>query len=289
MAGLPNESTEPTEDPSQTETEGQSEQAETEQTEAQEDLTKLMLKVNGQERPYDLSDREALARDLQIGLSANERYQEAAQQRQQLEALQAQFQGFGDMLRDNPFGVLEQLGLNPREVAEAYLQEQYGFEEMPEQERELIQRERQLAEREAQWEAQQAQIQQQREQQEQQQAEEQLYQGIINAVEGSTLPKSADTVKLMAKTMLEHGIQDPAIALRLVEDQQKQLLSHYLDQKDPAKLASLLGDKGTELVRKSLVEKVTGNPTPKSKPSSTQKPKEEVYLSEAEARAKLGI
>lgn len=282
MAGLPNEPTEPTEDPSQTETEGQSEQAETEQTGAQEDLNRLMLKINGQEREYDLSDREALARDLQIGLSANERYQEAAQQRQQLEALQAQFQDFGGMLRENPMGVLESLGLNPRDIAEAYLQDAYSMDELPQHERDLMERERQLADREAQWEAQQAYIQQQQEAAQQQQAEEQLYQGIFSAVEGSTLPINEHTVKLMAKTMLENQIQDPAIALRLVEEQQKQLLSHYLDQKDPQKLASILGDKGQQLIRKKLVQDVTGNPQPKPQKSAPLKKEAARFIDEDE-------
>lgn len=290
LAGLPNSSTVESTDVTREETTGQENTIESseEKIKNQEDLTKLLLKVNGSEREYDLSDREALARDLQISLSANERFQQAAEERKQLEALQEQFHGFGEMLRSNPFGVLEQLGLNPREIAEAYLEEQYGFEDMPEQERALVERERALAAREAEYQQYQAQMQQQQEQLAQQQAEEQLFQGIIQAVEQSTLPKNEDTVRLMAKTMLENQIDDPAIALRLVEDQQQKLLQHYLKQNDPEKLASLLGDKGQEMVRKSLVDKVSTQP--KSKPSSKNRNKaEEVYLSEAEARERLGL
>ncbi len=153
---------------------------------------KKKLKVGGKEIEVD---EDELVRRAQMGYSADEKWQEAAKMRKQMET-------FVSMLQEDPAAALEKMGFNVDEMAERRIEQRIQeMKKSPEQvEKEKIERElKQLkAEREQEKEVRrQAEIKQL-----QDRYAVELETEINSALETNQLPKSPYIVKRMADVMI---------------------------------------------------------------------------------------
>lgn len=161
------------------------------------------LKVGGKEVEVD---EDELVKRAQMGYSAEEKWQEAAKMRKQVES-------FIQLLQNDPAVALEKMGFNVDELAEKRIQQR--IEEMkksPEQlEKERIERE--LHELKAEREKERSEIQKR----EMERLQEQFAVEIENDIDGALndnklgLPKSPYVIKRIADTMIlamKHGYKD---------------------------------------------------------------------------------
>ena len=211
------------------------------------------LKVNGKtfNKKLDLSDEEAVKKELQMAAAGRQAMQEAAE-------LKKMYADELDRLRDpsKALSVLAELGLNPDELAEMHLQQR--IEEMkksPEQlEREKMQVELEEARKklqeqeEAAREAEIARL--------NQEAAIQLDEEISSAIEAhSDLPNTPRVVKQIADTMLwamENGYDDVKAedVLPTVKAEIKKEIAELMDQLPEEMMESFIGQKNLERMRK---------------------------------------
>lgn len=89
---------------------------------------KYKLKVDGEEieDEIDLSNEQEIVKRLQLAKAAQKRMQEAAQYRKQIEETEQDMSEFLENLKQNPLAVLKhpELGLDLRQIVEAYLEEE---------------------------------------------------------------------------------------------------------------------------------------------------------------------
>lgn len=90
---------------------------------------KYKLKVDGKEEEIEADDAE-LTTYLQKGIAAQKRFDEAAKARKEAEAKLAK-------LKDNPWDVIKELGLDPMEAASKFVIEQYELQQMTPEQRKL--------------------------------------------------------------------------------------------------------------------------------------------------------
>jgi len=210
-----------------------------EPAEPKEPPKKIKGKVNGKEVEYT---EEQLVRKAQLADAADEKFKEASQMKKDAVAIV-------EAIRSNPRAVLEQLGINFREVAETELGKDLEWETLPEGEREL----RELRDFKAQQEARQqeeAQTAEQRQQQEAfdaqtQQVAEQLDRDLTEALTNSKLPRSPMTVRTVTGLMLaarEKGYDlDAATAVDMAQEQTVSSINSITEQMDGAGIVQLLG------------------------------------------------
>jgi len=160
---------------------------------------KYNLKVNGKDKDFeiDLSNDDEVRKYLQRAVASDEKFQEAAMTRKQMEYLV-------DQLRTNPLGVLqhEALGINVKELAQKVMeQELEDLSKSPEQKRieELEKKLKGKEEREKTLEDEKRQEQMSRLEAQQSQA---LDDSISAAISNTSLPKSPYTVKRVVDTMI---------------------------------------------------------------------------------------
>ncbi len=211
---------------------------------------KKKLKVGGKEIEVD---EDELVRRAQMGYSADEKWQEAAKMRKQMET-------FVTMLQEDPAAALEKMGFNVDEMAERRIQQR--IEEMkksPEQvEKEKIERElKQLkAEREQEKEV--------RRQSEIKQLQDryavELESEINTALESNQLPKSPYIVKRMADVMIyamKNKIPNFSAkkALEIVESEVREELNKMYEVAPDEVFEKLVGKDRLNKYRKSKVTK----------------------------------
>jgi len=253
-------------------------------------------------------DEEEVARGYLHAREANKRFQEAAAERKAAEKAKEEAKKLAEerfeKLKSDPFSVLAELGLNPRELSEEYLIRQLEKEMMSPEQKEKLDLEEKLksyeqkeAERKAEEEARAEQAKKEQEQQEitslrKKYAEE--YQGsFINALDKAGLPKNPTTVRRVAEVVLNSLSQGEEIpvehAIRIVEQDYRSGLSEFLKELDADTLAKFLGDEAVDKLRQRNVAKVK-NPTPKKeqveeKPKSA--PKERQFMDPYEWQQEL--
>lgn len=230
--------------------------------EAQRLIKKYDLKVRGKtiSREVDLSDDDYLRNQFQLAEVSKQSMQESAE-------LKKAYQKELERFRAKPWEVLEELGLNPDELAEMRIQQR--IEEMkksPEQlESEKIRAELQQAREEA------KRLKEEKEsiemQKLQEQAAVQINDEISKAISATkTLPNSPYVIKRVADSMLwamNNGYEDVTAedVVQLVEHEMKQELSQLYDQMPEEVLEQFIGRKNIERMRKSRVAKVKSTPS----------------------------
>lgn len=218
--------------------------------EVQNLIKEFQLKVNGKviNKQIDLSDENNLRNELQLAAAARQSMQEAAN-------LKKLYEKEVGRLKQNPWEVLQELGLDPDELAELRIQQR--IEEMkksPEQlERERIQVELQAAREEA------RRLKEERDATQFEQLKEQAAAQIEVEIEQAldshkTLPKSRHIVKRIADSMLwaiNNGFDDVTAedVMPLVEKEWRDEMSRLMDDSPEDILEQLIGQRNIERLR----------------------------------------
>jgi len=218
-------------------------------------IKEFELKVNGKQirKKIDLSDEEAVKRELQKALAGQQAMQEAAE-------LKKLFAGEVQRMKEDPFGVLAELGLDPDQLAEARIQQK--IEEMKKSPEQIV------------FEKTQQELAQLREklQQEQEKARQaemtrleneaaiQLDEEIASALEShQSLPNSPYTVKKIADMMIwamDQGMHDVSVAdvIPSVERDIKREINTFMDELPAEMLEAYMGKQANERLRQKRLK-----------------------------------
>ena len=251
-------------------------------TEAQKEnlRRKYELKVNGKSRSVDLdlSDDKAVQDYLQKALAADEKFQEAATLRKDVQQLVR-------TLKENPLAILTHpnVGVDVKKLAEMVInQELEDMQKSPEQKR-LEQLEKELAQERSEKQR----IEEERRQAEVARRQEEEFRriddDISDALANTDLPKTPYVVKRISDAMLsafDLGYRDVSVKdiMPIVERQLKEELGQWFDSSSEDALEKLMG-KNLDRIRKKRV--AAQKALPKSTPNQVKptgeaaKPKEE--------------
>ena len=242
--------------------------------------SKHRVKVDGEES--DVSIEELIA-GYSRTKAANNRFQQAAQERKIAEQLKKEADEARTRLKSDPWSVLKELEVDPRSAAEEFLIKQLELEALTPEQRAALEdsnkkdKERKdLEERIRKYEEKEAKEKEAKEQAEIQEKTQyfvkELESSMMEALQTSKLPKTNAIVAKVADKMLEafdRGIDmPPKHAIRLVEEELVQLKKAFLEDLDPDRLAEFLGEEQIKKIRKRDVEKLK-NPIPS--PESSKK------------------
>jgi hypothetical protein len=224
-------------------------------------IKEFQLKVNGKmvSKKIDLNDEQSLKNELQLAAAARQSMQESAN-------LKKLYEKEVGRLKSNPWEVLQELGLDPDELAELRIQQR--IEEMkksPEQlERERIQAELQAAREEA------RRLKEERETEQFEKMKEQAAVQIESEIEQAldahkTLPKSRHIVKRIADSMLwaiNNGYNDVTAedVMPLVEKEWRDEMSRLMDDSPEDILEQLIGQRNLERMRAKRLNAMNSNP-----------------------------
>lgn len=106
-------------------------------------IKQLKLKVDGTEiienLPFEVTEEQAeyLKKELQMSKMSQKRAQEAAELRKSSQKRESELNQFLDLLKEKPELILQQLGKNPVELAEKWLQEEVEKMQMDPKERRI--------------------------------------------------------------------------------------------------------------------------------------------------------
>lgn len=240
-------------------------------------IKEFQLKVNGKviNKKIDLSDEAALKNELQLSAAARQAMQEAAN-------LKKLYESEVSRLKQDPFSVLAELGLDPDQLAEMRIQQR--IEEMkksPEQiERERIQAELQAAREEA------NRLKAEREAEQFEKLKDQAAAQIETEIEQAldshkTLPKSRHIVKRIADSMLwamSNGYDDVTAedVMPLVEKEWREEMSRLMDDSPEDVLEQLIGQRNIERLRAKRLNAMATTKTANSvKPTAASVQKQE--------------
>lgn len=215
------------------------------------------LKVGGKE--VEIKDEQELLKRAQMGYSADEKWQEAAKIRKQVE-------GFLGELQSNPASALQKIGLDPDDFAERHIQSRIEeMEKSPEQlEREKLQKEIEdlrKQQEDSREQARQAEIQRM-----QDQYATQIENEITDALGNSkSLPKSPYVVKRMADMLIlamENGHKDisPKDILPVVEQDIKREISEMFSVMPEDMFEAVVGKETLNKYRKNRVKRAKKAP-----------------------------
>jgi hypothetical protein len=229
--------------------------------EIQKMIEKFELKVNGKNvvREIDLNDKEAVKRELQLALAGRQTMQEMAE-------LKRLYTQEITRLKQDPFAVLEELGIDPDELSYSHLERkvQEAQKSPEEQERDRLQKElEELRGKAKQEEEKRIQSEQSRLQE---QAAKQLDDEIDDALdEYKHLPRSPRVVKHIASVMmwaLDNGMEDITVkdVLPTVEKELKKEISDIIDNLPEEFIEEFIGQRGMEKMRKKRVAQAAQQP-----------------------------
>jgi hypothetical protein len=229
--------------------------------EIQKMIEKFELKVNGKNvvREIDLNDKEAIKRELQLALAGRQTMQEMAE-------LKKLYNQEIDRLRQDPFAVLKELGIDPDELSYSHLERkvQEAQKSPEEQERDRLQKElEELRGKARQEEERRIQSEQSRLQE---QAAKQLDDEIDDALDQyKHLPRSPRVVKHIASVMmwaLDNGMEDITVkdVLPTVEKELKKEISDIIDNLPEEFIEEFIGQRGMEKMRKKRVAQAAQQP-----------------------------
>ena len=226
-------------------------------------IREYQLKVNGKtiNKKIDLSDENGLRNELQLAAAARQSMQEASN-------LKKLYEKEVGRLKSNPWEVLQELGMDPDELAELRIQAR--IEEMkksPDQiERERIQKELTAAREEA------RQLKEERESENfekmKQQAAVQIESEIESALDAyKSLPKSRHIVKRIADSLLwamDQGFENVTAedVMPMVEKEWKEEMNRLMDDSSEDILEQMIGQRNIERMRAKRLSGI--NQAPKS-------------------------
>lgn len=257
-------------------------------------IKSYQLKVNGKtvNREIDLSDDEAVTRELQKAAAFQTTAQEAAELKKLYEAEIRR-------LQEDPWEVLQELGLNPEELNEKFLEERIQeLKKTPEQvERENMEKELAKARERL------KEIERKEEESKEQallaEAEQELEDEIIAALDAhKTLPPTQKTMSRIADALVfamdyaeENGFDPKSVSVAdvipYVEDEYRQEMRNLLDNAPEQMLEEYVGKQNLERLRKNRVKAAKEAQAPKKTVPETSKslkketkPKEKVRASD---------
>jgi hypothetical protein len=221
------------------------------------------LKVNGKEIDFDASDKEAVKREVQKGLAANERFEHSAKIEKQAKSFVQNLQSnFGDVITHPSLGIPKEQIIS---WAEQYLfRERVQPEMMSPEERERMQEKAELET----YRKREAREKQEREAQRVEQLKEQFRadwsKKFAEALDSGGLPKTDWTVTRMAQYMRQAGKNghkhiQPVDVVEYVQrdwiNAQKDLYANM----DGEKLLEILGSENVDKIRKANLKRYDSN------------------------------
>lgn len=227
-----------------------------EQQQVQEKVEQAMrrLKIDGEEK--EIPEEQVLAA-AQKWLAGDNRLQKAAEERKTVDQYMKEIEAF----KKDPKNALKTAGLNPVEIAQAWLREQEEYEAMDEHQRENLTLKQKLAELEQRLEEEGKSKKEQQQQLMRQRAATEIDKEIGEALKEIGRKPTPRLVARLAETMIANlrtkGSRMPAKdALTKAESQLKAETTEWLEQLPPEDLLSFLPKKVVEAIRKSEVERV---------------------------------
>ena len=217
---------------------------------------RVPLKVNGRDMEYevDLDNDEELAKYLQKAMAADEKFQEAA-------SIRKQMQQFVNALKSDPLSILShpELGINIKDLAERVINNELeDLQKSPDQKR-MEQLERDLKDREDRLKS----VEEQKRTAELARLEEQAFQeldrDIDEALKSTSLPKSAYVMKRIADTLInanELGYTEVSVKeiMPYVEQMMEQELQEMFGRMPEEVIERLMGQ-NLDRVRRSKIAK----------------------------------
>lgn len=251
----------------------------------EEAVKKWKLKVGGKE--IEINDEEELLKRAQMGYSADEKWQEAAKIRKEMEA-------FVKALQQDPGSALQQMGFDVDALAEQHIQRR--IEEMqksPEQlEREQLQKEIENLRKEREKEREDARTAEIQRMQEQYAVK--IENEISDALDGAqSLPKSPYVVKRIADALLlamNNGYEDVKVAdiLPIVENDIKGEIKEMFSAMPEELVEAVIGKDVLNRLRKSRITKAKTAPAkPKVAPTGESEIKEAKEKANKEPKDKV--
>jgi hypothetical protein len=257
-------------DDSQSE-EGEQEEGEGEEEESADDFMgqRFILTVDGQDIEVTGED---LVTDYQLKKASYKRFQEAAEVEKSAKAAI-------DMLRNDPFSGMKQLGMDEEEIKDHYFtmaRKLLEEEKMPEEEKERRKKETRLEELERK--------EKEREEQERTKAEQQAVEAEMEnynrqfseALKNQQIPATPHAIGRMAQIMklaldskYDMSVKEAAAQYR---EEQMEVLKHQLGDLPGDQLVSLLGKETADKIRRHDVSKIK-NPQPKNPPKQAEQKK----------------
>lgn len=251
-------------------------------------IKKFELKVNGKtiEREIDLSDEDAVRKELQKSAAFNHTAQEAAK-------LKKTYENEIARLQSDPWKVLQELGLDPEELNERFIEERIKEMKKTPDQLEKEKMESELAEARKRLQEIERQETEREEQKAIEQAGAELEQEIIKELDAhSTLPPTQKTMARIADALIhamdyaeENGYDSSAISVAdvipEVEREIREEMRSFLDNAPETMMEEYIGKKNIERLRKNRLETLKSNP--KSVIKETAKPAK----SETEPKKKL--
>lgn len=212
---------------------------------------------------------------------------------QTIEAYQQEAQQFVDALKADPFHVLEQMGINPRQAAEAYLTPIYEREAMEPAQRQALEAQ-ELAERQAKELERYRQQEAERQKAESQDREQQrMIAEIESLAKANGLPQTQETIPYFARALSVLRQTNPQATLKdavpMVKQAMETSLTSLVQNMTPEQVLALLGPEGAKGVRQHFVKTATGGAAPAQTAAPAKKPTENRQLTERDVWADWGL
>lgn len=248
---------------------------------------KIPLKVNGRDIEYevDMDNDAELSKYFQKAMAADEKFQEAA-------TIRKQMQQFVQALKTDPLSILQhpELGINVQELAEMVINQQLDqLSKSPEQKR-MEQLERDLADREEKLKS----VDQQRRDAEMSRLEEQAFQeldrDIDMALKETSLPKSGYVLKRIADTLInanEMGYTDVTVKdiMPFIEATMEKELQEMFGRMPEEVIERMMGT-NLDRVRKAKLAKAKKVAAPVRETAQASAPKPVTDSSKTKVKAK---
>jgi len=248
-------------------------------------IKKFQLKVNGKviDKEIDLSDEKTLKNELQLAAAARQSIAEANN-------LKKMFESEFGRLKNDPFSVLAELGLDPDQLAEARLRQRVEeLKKSPEQiEQEKIRKELEEARQEA------KRLKEEKEAIEfaklQEQAAVEIEDEILTALDAhKTLPKTRHITKRIADSLLwaiDNGFPNATAedVIPMVEKEWREEIGDLMDGSPEELLEAIIGKRNIERLMAKKAPKLPAKvpslnqikPTTASVASSKEQPKKKI-------------
>jgi len=267
------------------EVDSESEVSEDAEVEAEASEEKLYeVKVDGETLRLPLND---ILNGFQLNSTAHKRLKEAAQAQKEARQLQ-------ELLQHNPIEAIKRAGVSEKsfqEFVEKYLYEQYKYEEMSPEQKELEDLRRYRAEQEQNQKQRQEQEQRAKQEQEVQFYQEQLAESYSKALETAGVPKSEQAVSRLAQIQLDAMESGWDMPIEMAVDQyvkeQRSLVDSYIQSLDEDQIESVIGKDRIKAIRKKELSKLK-NPAPKAKKKEPEQKNTNERISASDFFSNLG-
>ena len=242
---------------------------------------KEILKINGKQR--EIGSYDDMKRLAQLGLAANEKFQQASEKIRQAEAIV-------ELLQTNPEKALHRLGFDVRQMAEEYLKNELQKEVLTDEQRKMLELEQKLADYEADKKMRDEQEKASRISELQRHYEAELSDKIIGAIETYKLPRNERTISRIAEKLyvaLENGYEiDPLDVAPLVKQEVDEELRGMYGTLDVESMLQILGEDNLKKIREYELKKVKDKaPKNPMKTTPVAAPKQEESANSKKMRA----